>query len=145
MRRAGWCFAVEQCRNYTVIWNAARQAGSVSASPFLGMSRRQFLAKAAGAGAAAFLTDWAAPVIEKAYGVAACPGHLTDIEHIVLLMQETGHSITISARSPAPTGSAIPWPRRRFSNNQGGILRHSNWTQTASRFRFALTPPEVPY
>lgn len=32
--------------------------------------------------------DWAAPVIEKAYGAGPCPGHLTDIEHIVLLMQE---------------------------------------------------------
>ncbi|BBX97123.1 phospholipase [Mycobacterium lacus] len=52
------------------------------------MSRRDFLAKATGAGAAAFLMDWAAPVIEKAYGAGPCPGHLTDIEHIVLLMQE---------------------------------------------------------
>jgi phospholipase C len=60
----------------------------VSAGPFLGMSRRDFLAKLTGAGASAFLTDWAAPVIEKAYGAGPCSGHLTDIEHIVLLMQE---------------------------------------------------------
>ncbi|REZ89843.1 phospholipase C, partial [Mycobacterium tuberculosis] len=52
------------------------------------MSRREFLTKLTGAGAAAFLMDWAAPVIEKAYGAGPCPGHLTDIEHIVLLMQE---------------------------------------------------------
>ncbi|OSC37334.1 phospholipase C [Mycobacterium decipiens] len=52
------------------------------------MSRRDFLAKLTGAGAAAFLMDWAAPVIEKAYGAGPCGGHLTDIEHIVLLMQE---------------------------------------------------------
>lgn len=30
----------------------------------------------------------AGPIIEKAYGAGPCPGHLTDIEHIVLLMQE---------------------------------------------------------
>ncbi|WP_178391504.1 twin-arginine translocation signal domain-containing protein [Mycobacterium tuberculosis] len=39
----------------------------MSQGAFAGMSRRAFLAKAAGAGAAAVLTDWAAPVIEKAY------------------------------------------------------------------------------
>lgn len=55
----------------------------MSASPLLGMSRREFLTKLTGAGAAAFLMDWAAPVIEKAYGAGPCPGHLTDIEHIV--------------------------------------------------------------
>ncbi|HTQ19174.1 phospholipase C [Mycobacterium sp.] len=52
------------------------------------MSRRDFLAKAAGVGGAAFLMDWAAPVIEKAYGAGPCSGHLADIQHIVLLMQE---------------------------------------------------------
>ncbi|SGC16295.1 phospholipase C [Mycobacterium tuberculosis] len=60
----------------------------VSQGAFAGMSRRAFLAKAAGAGAAAVLTDWAAPVIEKAYGAGPCSGHLTDIEHIVLCLQE---------------------------------------------------------
>ncbi|KBL40691.1 phospholipase C3 PlcC [Mycobacterium tuberculosis UT0084] len=42
------------------------------------MSRREFLTKLTGAGAAAFLMDWAAPVIEKAYGAGPCPGHLTE-------------------------------------------------------------------
>ncbi|BBX72952.1 phospholipase C [Mycobacterium shinjukuense] len=60
----------------------------MSANPFVGMSRREFLAKLTGAGAAALLTDYAGPVIDKAYGAGPCPGHLTDIEHIVLLMQE---------------------------------------------------------
>jgi phospholipase C len=52
------------------------------------MSSRDFLAKLSGAGGAAFLMDWAAPVIEKAYGAGPCSGHLADIQHIVLLMQE---------------------------------------------------------
>lgn len=60
----------------------------MSRNPFRGMSRREFLAKLAGAGATALLMDYAAPVIEKAYGAGPCSGHLTDIEHIVLLMQE---------------------------------------------------------
>jgi Phosphoesterase family len=47
-----------------------------------------FSSKGQWAGASAFLMDWAAPVIEKAYGAGPCPGHLNDIEHIVLLMQE---------------------------------------------------------
>ncbi|QUR69781.1 phospholipase [Mycobacterium spongiae] len=51
------------------------------------MSRRQFLAKAAACGAASQLS-WAGPVIEKAYAAGPCGGHLTDIEHFVLLMQE---------------------------------------------------------
>jgi phospholipase C len=60
----------------------------VNAKPFRGIPRRNFLAKLTGAGATAALTDWAAPVIEKAYGAGPCSGHLSDIEHIVLLMQE---------------------------------------------------------
>ena len=52
------------------------------------MSRREFLAKVTGAGAAAFMTDLCAPVIEKAYGAGPCSGHLTDVEHIVLCLQE---------------------------------------------------------
>ncbi|WP_444309062.1 alkaline phosphatase family protein, partial [Mycobacterium marinum] len=52
------------------------------------MSRREFMAKATGVGAGGFLTDWAAPVIEKAYAAGPCSGHLTDIEHIVLCLQE---------------------------------------------------------
>lgn len=57
-------------------------------NPLRGMSRREFFRKLTGAGAAALLTDIAGPVIEKAYGAGPCPGHLNDIEHIVLLMQE---------------------------------------------------------
>ncbi|GJO01961.1 hypothetical protein NJB1808e29_25070 [Mycobacterium marinum] len=60
----------------------------VSRDAFAGMSRREFMAKATGVGAGAFLTDWAAPVIEKAYAAGPCSGHLTDIEHIVLCLQE---------------------------------------------------------
>ncbi len=46
------------------------------------------MTKLAGAGAAAVMMDYAGPVVEKAYGAGPCSGHLTDIEHIVLLMQE---------------------------------------------------------
>ncbi len=53
-----------------------------------GMSRRQFLAKAAAATTAGAFMSLAGPVIEKAYGAGPCGGHLTDIEHFVLLMQE---------------------------------------------------------
>ncbi|BBX55976.1 hypothetical protein MSHO_13210 [Mycobacterium shottsii] len=53
-----------------------------------GMSRRQFMAKVAAASSAGALMSLAGPVIEKAYGAGLCSGHLTDIEHIVLLMQE---------------------------------------------------------
>ncbi|EPQ71048.1 Phospholipase C 4 precursor [Mycobacterium marinum MB2] len=53
-----------------------------------GMSRRQFMAKLAAASSAGALMSLAGPVIEKAYGAGPCSGHLTDIEHIVLLMQE---------------------------------------------------------
>ncbi len=60
----------------------------MSGNPFRGMSRREFIAKMTGAGAAALLMDYAGPVIEKAYGAGPCSGQLTDIEHIVLLMQE---------------------------------------------------------
>ena len=57
-------------------------------SEFTAVSRREFLAKVAAVGAAAALTDLCAPVIEKAYGAGPCSGHLTDIEHIVLCLQE---------------------------------------------------------
>ncbi|OOK74910.1 tat (twin-arginine translocation) pathway signal sequence domain protein [Mycobacterium kansasii] len=52
------------------------------------MTRREFLAKAAAATTAASLMSLVGPVIEKAYGAGPCSGQLTDIEHIVLLMQE---------------------------------------------------------
>src|SRR5258708_16247681 len=52
------------------------------------MSRRQFLAKAAAATTAGAFMSVAGPVIEKAFGAGPCSGHLSDIEHFVLLMQE---------------------------------------------------------
>ena len=52
-----------------------------------GFSRRDLFAKAT-AGSAGALLSLAGPVIEKAYGAGPCSGHLTDIEHFVLLMQE---------------------------------------------------------
>jgi phospholipase C len=60
----------------------------VSGNPIDGMTRRQFLAKAAAASTTGALMSLAGPVIEKAYGAGPCSGHLSDIEHIVLLMQE---------------------------------------------------------
>ncbi|GAB7142897.1 phospholipase C [Mycobacterium riyadhense] len=59
-----------------------------SEHPVDGMTRRQFFAKAAAATSAGAFLSAAGPVIEKAYGAGPCSGHLTDIEHIVLLMQE---------------------------------------------------------
>ncbi|HWS94013.1 MAG TPA: phospholipase C [Mycobacterium sp.] len=53
-----------------------------------GISRRDFLAKAAAAGGTGALLSLAGPVIEKAYGAGPCSGHLSDIEHFVLFMQE---------------------------------------------------------
>ncbi|ORA21294.1 phospholipase C [Mycobacterium angelicum] len=59
----------------------------MSKRPFGGMSRREFLAKVA-AGSTGALMSFAGPVIEKAYGAGPCSGHLSDIEHIVLFLQE---------------------------------------------------------
>jgi phospholipase C len=56
--------------------------------PFVGLSRREFLAKVAMVGGTAFLASWAEPVIEKAYAMGPTQGSLSDIEHIVLFMQE---------------------------------------------------------
>jgi phospholipase C len=53
-----------------------------------GISRREFLAKAATAGGTGALLSLAGPVIEKAYGAGPCSGHLNDIEHFVFFMQE---------------------------------------------------------
>ncbi|MCV6987018.1 phospholipase C [Mycobacterium shinjukuense] len=61
---------------------------AVSGGRFDGMSRRQFLAKAAAVGTAGASMSLLGPLIEKAYGAGPCSGHLTDIEHFVLLMQE---------------------------------------------------------
>jgi phospholipase C len=52
------------------------------------MSRREFFARLAAATSTGALMSLAGPVIEKAYGAGPCSGHLTDIEHFVLLMQE---------------------------------------------------------
>jgi phospholipase C len=60
----------------------------VRAKSIDGMSRRQFLAKSAAATTAGAFMSVAGPVIEKAYGAGPCSGHLGDIEHFVLLMQE---------------------------------------------------------
>ncbi len=59
----------------------------MSKGPIGGMSRREFLAKAAAGGTGA-LMSFAGPVIEKAYGAGPCSGHLTDIEHFVLFLME---------------------------------------------------------
>ncbi|MDC8982846.1 phospholipase C [Mycobacterium marinum] len=60
----------------------------MSKSPVDAMSRREFLAKAAAASGAGAFMSLAGPVIEKAYAAGPCSGHLSDIEHIVLFMQE---------------------------------------------------------
>ncbi|QUR68081.1 phospholipase C [Mycobacterium spongiae] len=52
------------------------------------MTRRQFFAKAAAAATGGAVMSLAGPIIEHAYGAGPCAGHLTDIEHIVILMQE---------------------------------------------------------
>jgi phospholipase C len=48
-----------------------------------GMSRRQFLAKAAAATSAGAFMSLAGPVIEKAYGAGSCSGHLSGALTIV--------------------------------------------------------------
>jgi phospholipase C len=61
---------------------------AVSESRIDGMSRREFLARVAVGDGTGALLSLAGPVIEKAYAAGPCPGHLTDIEHFVLFMQE---------------------------------------------------------
>ncbi len=60
----------------------------VNEEPVDGMSRRQFMAKLAAATTTGAFMSVAGPVIEKAYGAGSCSGHLSDIEHFVLLLQE---------------------------------------------------------
>ncbi|NDK90262.1 phospholipase C [Gordonia desulfuricans] len=62
----------------------------MSNAGFAGYSRRDFLARVAATGGAGLLTSWAAPIIDKAYASAdpGGSGSLSDIEHIVLFMQE---------------------------------------------------------
>ncbi|GAA5059504.1 phospholipase C [Nocardia callitridis] len=60
-----------------------------AASPFHGLNRRGFLAKATAAGAVGALAAWADPIIQRANAAdPAGTGGLGDIEHFVLLMQE---------------------------------------------------------
>ncbi|QUR68086.1 phospholipase C [Mycobacterium spongiae] len=61
---------------------------AVSKNSVDAMSRREFMAKIAAASTAGAAMSLAGPVIEKAYGAGPCGGHLSDIEHFVLLMQE---------------------------------------------------------
>jgi phospholipase C len=51
------------------------------------MTRRQFLTKLTAATAAGAFMDMAGPVIEKAYAAGPCSGHVSDIEHFVLMLQ----------------------------------------------------------
>nr|WP_205781620.1 phospholipase C [Mycobacterium alsense] len=60
----------------------------MGSNPVDGMSRREFFAKLGAATSTGALMSLAGPVIEKAYGAGPCSGHLSDIEHFVLLMQE---------------------------------------------------------
>ena len=65
-------------------------AGGVVAKedPIFGMSRRQFLTKLGAASSAGAFMSVAGPVIEKAFAAGPCGGHLSDIEHFVLFLQE---------------------------------------------------------
>ncbi len=110
----------------------------VSQGAFAGMSRRAFLAKAAGAGAAAVLTDWAAPVIEKAYGAGPCSGHLTDIEHIVLCLQENRSFDHYFGTLSAVDGFDTPTP---LFQQRAGTRRRRRWTPPALRCPTASIPP----
>lgn len=125
----------------TVSRNTRGRADVVSQGAFAGMSRRAFLAKAAGAGAAAVLTDWAAPVIEKAYGAGPCSGHLTDIEHIVLCLQENRSFDHYFGTLSAVDGFDTPTP---LFQQRAGTRRRRRWTPPALRCPTASIPPGVP-
>ncbi|MGW5072776.1 phospholipase C [Rhodococcus sp. NPDC004095] len=61
----------------------------VHGSPFAGLTRREFLARATAVGSVAMLSSWAGPIIAKAHDLSGGGrGSLNDIEHFVLLMQE---------------------------------------------------------
>lgn len=61
----------------------------MASGPFAGMSRRDFFARVAAVGGTAFLANWANPIIDRAYAAdPAGSGSFSDIEHIVLFMQE---------------------------------------------------------
>lgn len=87
------------------------------------------MTKLAGAGAAAVMMDYAAPVIEKAYGAGPCAGQLTDIEHIVLLMQENRSfdhyfgtlSGTRGFDDPSPLFAQSGWNPMTQALDPGGV------------------------
>ena len=106
-----------------------------------GMSRRQFLAKAAAASSPGAFMSLAGPVIEKAYGAGPCSGHLTDIEHIVLLMQENRSFDHYFGTLSGVNGFSTRSP---LSNRRAGTPRRRRWTPPASRSRSASTPPGAP-
>ncbi len=101
----------------------------IGGSSLDGMSRREFLTRAAAAGGAGLLMDMAGPVIEKAYGAGPCSGHLTDIEHIVLFMQENRSfdhyfgtlSGTEGFNTPSPLFQQKGWNPNTQSSDPAGV------------------------
>ncbi|WP_197717904.1 phospholipase C [Mycobacterium basiliense] len=93
------------------------------------MSRREFLANITAAATTGALMSLAGPVIEKAYGAGPCAGHLTDIEHIVLLMQENRSfdhyfgtlSDTDGFNTATPLFQQRGWNPRTQTLDPGGI------------------------
>ncbi len=89
---------------------------------FDGLSRRQFLGKAAAAGSAAVVASWAGPIIDRAY--AADPGgtgSLNDIEHFVYLMQENRSFDHYFGTLSGVRGFDDPSPVFRQSGYQPGV------------------------
>ncbi|KAA1252243.1 phospholipase C [Mycobacterium simiae] len=103
------------------------------------MSRRDFLATAA-AGSAATLMSLAGPVIEKAYGAGPCSGHLSDIEHIVLFMQENRSfdhyfgtlSGTEGFNTPSPLFAQRGWNPRTQALDPAGVTLPYRFDTTRS-------------
>lgn len=106
------------------------------------MSRREFLARAGAATSSGALLSLIGPVIEKAYGAGPCSGHLSDIEHIVLLMQENrsfDHYFgTLSGidgfGTPSPTLQQKGWNPQTQSLDPAGVTLP---------FRFDSTRPPL--
>ncbi|KZS70533.1 phospholipase [Mycobacterium kansasii] len=106
------------------------------------MSRREFLAKAAAATTAASLMSLVGPVIEKAYGAGPCSGKLTDIEHIVLLMQENRSfdhyfgtlSDTDGFNTASPLFQQKGWDPRTQSLDPSGITLPFRFDTTRAPF-----------
>ncbi|CAM4445022.1 twin-arginine translocation signal domain-containing protein [Nocardia ninae] len=80
-----------------------------AAGPFSGLNRRQFLAKAAAAGAVGASASLADPIIERAY--AADPAGLGDIEHLVSLMQK---SRSFDRSAPNIAKPVLPDPKPKM-------------------------------